>query len=62
MDQAPNPPSALPEGWAASIARSEADLAAGRVTLIDTEALCREIEAEAADMERQIAGQPASPA
>jgi hypothetical protein len=62
MDQAPTTPADLPEGWTASLARGEADLAAGRVYTIDTDALCREIEVEAADMERQIAVRHASPA
>jgi hypothetical protein len=62
MDQLPTTPAVLPEGWAAALARGEADLAAGRVQSIDAEALCREIEAEAADMERQHAARHASPA
>jgi len=52
----------LPEAWAESIARGEADLAAGRVHVIDTDALCREIEAEADEMERRIAARHTSPA
>jgi len=51
-----------PAAWAAALARGEADLAAGRVHTIDTDALCREIEAEAADIERKIAARHASPA
>lgn len=58
MDQAPAP---LPDGWIESMARSEADLAAGRLRTIDTEALCREIEAEADAMERRIAARRTSP-
>jgi hypothetical protein len=61
MDQAPAP-APLPEGWAESLARGEADLAAGLVHTIDTDALCREIEAEADALERQIAVRHASPA
>jgi len=51
----------LPEGWAESIARGEADLAAGRIFTIDIDALCREIEAEADAIERRIAARHASP-
>jgi hypothetical protein len=61
MDQTPAP-DPLPEGWTESIARSEADLAAGRATTIDTDALCREIEAEAEAMERRVVARQASPA
>jgi hypothetical protein len=61
MDQEPTP-APLPEGWTGSVARGEADLAAGRVYTIDTDALCREIEAEADELERQIAARHASPA
>jgi hypothetical protein len=53
-------PARLPEGWANSIARSEAGLAAGRVHVMDTDALCREIEAEADTMEQQIAARQTS--
>jgi hypothetical protein len=35
----------LPEGWAESVARGEADLAAGCVYTIDIDALCHQIEA-----------------
>jgi hypothetical protein len=59
MDPAPAP---LPLGWAEAIAQGEADLAAGRVVEIDTEALCREIEAEAEALERRIAAGRLSPA
>jgi hypothetical protein len=61
MDQIPTA-ARLPEGWADSIARGEADLAAGRIYAIDTDALCREIEAEADELERRIAARHASPA
>jgi len=61
MDQIPTA-APLPEGWADSIARGEADLAAGRIYAIDTDALCREIEAEADALERRIAARHASPA
>jgi hypothetical protein len=55
-------PEPFPEGWVESIARSEADLTAGRVHIIDTDALCREIEDEANTVERQIALRHRSPA
>lgn len=51
-----------PDAWLASIARGEADLAAGRVKAIDIEELCQELEAEAAACERQAARRQASPA
>jgi len=66
MDQiqpaAPLLEATLPEEWAESIARGEADLVAGRVYVIDTDAQFREIEAEADEMERRIAARHASPA
>jgi hypothetical protein len=55
MDPNPTTPVALPAGWAATLARGEADLPAGRVNTTDIDALCHEIEAGAADVERKIA-------
>jgi len=60
MDQPPIAPR-LPPGWADDLAKGRADVAAGRVVMIDTEALCREIEAEAEELERGIAAPTPSP-
>jgi hypothetical protein len=57
-DQAPT---LLPHDWIEAIARGEADLTAGRVIEIDTEALCREIADEAAMVERKIVAGRVSP-
>jgi hypothetical protein len=54
--------SPLPAGWAEALERARADVAAGRVHVIDTAALCAEIEAEADELERRIAARATSPA
>jgi hypothetical protein len=59
MDHAPRQ-ARLPAGWSDALLRGEADLAAGRVHEIDTDALCREMDAEADALERQIAARHAS--
>jgi hypothetical protein len=58
MDQLP-PQSPLPAGWVKALEAGRADVAAGCVTEIDTEALCDEIEAEARALARQIAARSA---
>lgn len=51
MSALPAPPAAPPEAWLDDLATARADRAAGRVHDIDLDALCREIEAEAAEIE-----------
>jgi hypothetical protein len=46
MDQTP-PPRRAPQAWLDILDQAEADVAAGRVEVIDVDALCREIETEA---------------
>jgi hypothetical protein len=60
MDQTPKP-TTPPAGWAEALQSGRADVAAGRVYDVDTEALCAEIEAEADALEHQIAAPTASP-
>jgi len=48
MSQTPTPRRAAPQSWIDAIARSEADLAAGRMH--DFETVLRELEAEDADL------------
>ncbi len=62
MDQtAPTAPN-VPAEWAESIARAEADLAAGRIHSLDLESLCQQIESEADELERQNTARHTSPA
>jgi hypothetical protein len=57
MDQA----QPIPAGCAESLERARADVAAGRVHVIDTAALRAEIEADADELERRIAARTTLP-
>jgi len=57
MDQA----QPTPAGWAEWLERARADVAAGRVHVIDTAALCAEIEAKADELERRIVARTTLP-
>ncbi len=51
MSTIPDPKAAPLPAWLDELTAARADLAAGRVHDIDLDALCREIEAEAAEIE-----------
>ena len=54
---APRPP---PREWVEALERARADVAAGRVVVLDLDRLCQEIEIEAAALERQEPSTPSA--